>query len=120
MRWTSLCCYLLLALSLAGAGTPLLAADLGSRQTSPDGRSHSEKQEDVAEFCYEQRQICRRICRMRSRFEDRFDGCPSSCESREMRCSRTGCYRWSEPEFVLAENYGGHRCPQDSSAGLSQ
>jgi hypothetical protein len=120
MRWASLwCCYLLLALSLAGASTPLLAADLG-RQTNPDDRSRADKQEELAEFCYEQRQICRRICRMRSRFEDRFDGCPSSCESREMRCSRTGCYRWSEPEFILAENFGGYRCPQGESAGLPE
>jgi hypothetical protein len=121
MRWAGLCCYLLMAFCLAGLSMPLVAADLGQQgQSRPDHRSHTEKQEDLAEFCYVQRQLCRKLCHMRSRFEDRFDGCPSSCESREIRCSRTGCYRWTEPELVIGETFGAYRCSEDSSAGLSK
>lgn len=107
-----LCC-LFLAFTVVGASTPLLATDLKSeRQTYPDDRSDDDEvtEREVAEFCYVQRGICRKICNLRSRFDDRFDGCPQSCESREGRCSRTGCYRWSEQEFLIAERFGGFQC----------
>ena len=95
----------------AGTDAPLLAADLA---TPPhDDRAHSDDaltERKVAEFCYGQRHICRKICDLRSRFEDRFDGCPHSCDSRESRCSRTGCYRWTEPEYALAQKFGAHKC----------
>ncbi len=117
MRWANLFfCYLFLAVTFAGTGAPLLAADLKApHQTYPDDRPYSgnaRKERNVAEFCYGQRQICRKICYLHSRFEDRFDGCPDSCESREIRCIRTGCYRWTEPEFLIAERFGGYRCAQ--------
>jgi hypothetical protein len=117
MRWVNLSfCYLFLAFTLAGAAAPLLAADVAPpRQAYPDDRQDSDDaqtEEKVAEFCYSQRGICRKICNLRSRFEDRFDGCPQSCESREIRCSRTGCYRWTEPEFLIAERFGGYQCLQ--------
>ena len=117
MRWAGLlCCYLLLAFAFAGATAPLNAADVGPpRQTYPDDRRYSDEaltEEKVAEFCYGQRQICRKICTLRSRFENRFDGCPQSCVSRESRCSRTGCYKWTEPEFLIAERFGGDQCLQ--------
>ena len=60
----------------------------------------------MAQFCYEQRLICRKICDLHSRFEDRFDGCPQSCDSRELRCVTTACYRWTEPDFLIAERFG--------------
>ena len=115
MRWADvLFCCLFLAFTFAGASAPLLATDLKSpRQAYPDDRPYSgnaRKAREVAEFCYRQRQICRKICDMRSRFEDRFDGCPPSCESREIRCIRTACYRWSESEFLIAERFGGYKC----------
>jgi hypothetical protein len=69
------------------------------------------KAREVAEFCYEQRSICRKICDLHSNFDDRFDGCSHSCDSRESRCSRTGCYRWAEPEYVIAHKFGGEKCP---------
>jgi hypothetical protein len=114
MRWANLLfCCLFLAFAVAGAGAPLLAADVASpHQTDPDNGPDSEDAQDVAQFCHEQRGICRKICDLRSRFEDRFDGCPQSCESREGRCARTGCYRWSEPEFLIAERFGGYQCHQ--------
>lgn len=97
-----------------GASTPLLATDLKSPpQSYPDERQGSGKElteEEVAEFCYSQRKICRKICNLRSRFEDRFDGCPQSCDSRESRCSKTACYKWSEPEYIIAERFGGFKC----------
>lgn len=108
-RANSLFCCLFLALTLAGASTPLAAADLEPpRQVNPDDKAPTEA--EVAEFCHGQRQICRKVCYMRSRFNDRFDGCPSSCDSREARCTRTGCYRWTEPDFLIARNYGAYRC----------
>ncbi len=123
MRWANLLfCYLFLAFIFAGASAPLLAADLASpRQSYPDDRSSSDDalERDVAEFCYRQRYICRKICNLNSRFDDEFDGCPSSCESREIRCSRTGYYRWSEPEFLIAEKFGGYKYHRLSSVGLA-
>ena len=112
MRWAKLLfCCLFLAFSFAEASAPLLAADVeSSRKRYPDERLDSDDGQDVAEFCYEQRRICRKICTLRSRFEDRFDGCPSSCDSRETRCVSAACYRWSEPEFVIAERFGGFKC----------
>jgi hypothetical protein len=109
-------CCLFLAFTFAGASAPVLASDLKSpRQAYPDDRSYSDDasaEEKVADFCYDQRRICRKICTLRSRFEDRFDGCPQSCESREIRCARTACYRWTEPEFLIAERFGGYQCLQ--------
>lgn len=101
-----------MAFALAGASAPLLATDLKSpRQVNPDDRdSDALTAKEVAAFCYSQRQICRKICRLRSRFEDNFDGCPSSCESREIRCGQNACFRWSEPEFLIAERFGGYKC----------
>ncbi len=113
MRWASLLfCCLFLAFTFAGASAPLLAADVETRKTYPDSRLEDEQEVDVAEFCYEQRQMCRKICDLRSRFEDRFDGCPQSCVSRESRCVSTACFRWSEPEFLIAERFGGYKCVQ--------
>jgi hypothetical protein len=114
MRWANLLLWcLFLTLTFAGASSPLLAADVAApRQAYPDDRSDSDDVQEVAEFCHEQRGICRKICDLRSRFENRFDGCPQSCESREGRCTRTGCYRWSEPEFLIAERFGGYQCHQ--------
>ena len=115
MRWASLLfCCLFLAFTFAGASGPLLAADVEPpRKSYPDERLDSDDDgQDVAEFCYGQRQICRKICVLRSRFEDRFDGCPQSCESRETRCVSTACYRWTEPEFLIAERFGGYKCAQ--------
>jgi hypothetical protein len=109
MRWASLLfCCLFFAFTFAGAGAPLLASDLKSPREN-DG-SYSSKAEEVAQFCYEQRVICRKICRLRDRFEDRFDGCPQSCESRELRCNATACFRWTDPDFIIAERFGAFRC----------
>ena len=117
MRWAKLLfCCLFSAFTFAGASVPLLAADVDlPRQTYPDDRQERDdalQAQKVAEFCHGQRRICRKICDLRSRFEDRFDGCPQSCESREGRCTRTGCYRWTEPEFLIAERFGGYQCHQ--------
>jgi hypothetical protein len=115
MRKASLLfCCLFLAFAFAGVSGPLLATDLNSRhQANPAHRSHHDdelKEERVGEFCYRQRVICRKICDLRSRFDDRFDGCPQSCESRELRCVTTACYRWTEPDFSIAERFGGSQC----------
>ena len=114
MRWANLLlCCLFLAFTFVGASAPLLAADVATpRQAYPDGGPDSGDTQEVAEFCHGQRRICRKICDLRSRFEDRFDGCPQSCESREGRCTRTGCYRWTEPEFLIAGRFGGYQCHQ--------
>ena len=113
-RASLLFCCLFLAFTVAGAGGPLLATDLNSRhQTKRDDRLHADKElteQRVAEFCYRQRVICRKICDLHSRFEDRFDGCPQSCESREIRCITSACYRWTEPDFLIAERFGGSQC----------
>jgi hypothetical protein len=116
MRWTKLlCCCLFLVFTFAGAGA-LFATDLKSpREAYPDDPGYSGKaptETDVADFCYTQRQICRKICNLRSRFEDRFDGCPSSCDSRESRCIKTACYRWTDPDFLIAERFGGYKCSE--------
>jgi hypothetical protein len=110
-RTTPFFCCLFLALILAGPSAPLVAADLGSAPKADKGDKGATERE-VAEFCHGQRQICRKICDMNSRFNDRFDGCPHSCDSREVRCIRTGCYRWTEPDFVIASKYGAHRCAE--------
>lgn len=108
-RANSLFCCLFLALTLAGASAPLVAADLEApRQAEPGDKAPTER--EVAEFCQEQRQICRKVCDMHSRFEDRFDGCSHSCDSRAVRCTRTGCYRWTEPNFLIARKFGAYRC----------
>ncbi len=110
---------LLMALTLAGAGTSLFAADLGDRERverddyerdDEDYSNNGLTEREVAELCYSQQYICRKICNLNSRFENDFDGCKTSCGSRAMRCTRTGCYRWSEREFLIAENFGGYRC----------
>jgi hypothetical protein len=116
VRWANLLfCCLFLAFTFAGAGTQILAADVGSsREAYPDERRYSDKEPietEAARFCYGQSQICRKICDLNSNFEDRFDGCPQSCESRVARCIKAGCYRWREREFLIAENFGGYRCP---------
>ncbi len=95
---------LFLALTFAGAGTPILAVDLAPRS------DNTQTEREVAQFCYSQRQICRKICNLRSNFDDRFDGCPQSCETREIRCISTACFRWTEPDFLIAERFGGFRC----------
>ncbi len=114
MRWANLLCCLVLGFTFAGAGAPLHATDLRSRhQSYPEDRRHSDAvptERRVAEFCYRQRLICRKICDLHSRFDDRFDGCPQSCESRELRCITTACYRWTEPDFLIAERFGGYKC----------
>ncbi len=115
MRGAALLCCLFLAFTVAGAAVgPLQATDLRSRhQSYPEDRRHSDAvrtERRVAQFCYEQRLICRKICDLHSRFEDRFDGCPQSCDSRELRCVTTACYRWTEPDFLIAERFGGYRC----------
>jgi hypothetical protein len=105
---------LCLTVAVAQVGAPALASDLESpRRAYPEGRpqaDHVPIERKVAEFCYRQRQICSKICTLRSRFEDRFDGCPSSCESREIRCISSACYRWSESEFLIAQRFGGFHC----------
>jgi hypothetical protein len=119
MRWVNiLLCCLFLAFAFARVPAPLLAADFGSppphanRDSSHNPQTDREaEREELLEFCYGQRNICRKICDLRSNFDDRFDGCPSSCDSRESRCTRTGCYRWLEPEYVIAQRFGGEKCP---------
>lgn len=127
MRGASLLiCCLFLALTFAAVSTQLFAADLGGREEAypdADDGPYSDRglsEEEVAELCYSQRYICRKICNLNSRFEDNFDGCSSSCDSRAIRCTRTGCYRWAEREFLIAENFGGYRCPSGWSAGLAR
>lgn len=117
MRWINLLFLgLFLAFTFAGAGTSLLAADVGPpRHAYPESDQHSDDalaEADVAEFCYQQGQICSKICDLNSRFEDKFDGCRQSCESRAFRCTRTACFRWPERQFVIAERFGGYRCAQ--------
>jgi hypothetical protein len=98
-----------LALALAGASAPLAAANLESpRQADPDDKAPTAK--EVAEFCHGQRQICRKICYSNSRLEDRFDGCSHSCDSRAVRCTRTACFRWTEPDYLIARKFGAYRC----------
>jgi hypothetical protein len=106
---------MLLAFTFAGATVPLLAADLRApREAYPDNdrplSGGALTQRKVAEFCDRQRQICRKVCNLRSRFEDRFDGCPHSCDARETRCMSTACYRWTDPDFIIAEKFGGYKC----------
>lgn len=109
VRWaTVLLCCLFLAVTFAGAGAPLFATDL--KQPRQSGPSEEEQAEKLADFCYGQRQICRKICRLRFRDDD--VGCPQSCDSRVSRCDKTGCYKWLEPEFLIAERFGGYRCAQ--------
>jgi hypothetical protein len=115
VRWANLgfCC-LFLALAIAAAGASLHATDIHSRrQSDPDDRRRSDQartERKVAAFCSMQREICRKICNLHSRFEDRFDGCPQSCESREIRCIATACFRWTDPDFLIAERFGGAQC----------
>src|SRR5262245_55535370 len=116
MRWAHFvfCCLVLAFVAAGGDRAPTLAADLSAPpRAAPGNHPYAEdglSERDVADFCHGQRGVCRRICDLRSRFEDRFDACPHSCDSREGRCTRTGCYKWSEPEFVLAQKFGGHKC----------
>src|SRR5262249_6104900 len=105
---------LILAFTVAGANAPLHATDLKSpRETYPDERPRSQAARTarkVAEFCFRQRVICRKICNMHSNFDDRFDGCPQSCETREIRCISSACFRWTEPDFIIAEKFGAYKC----------
>lgn len=73
----------------------------------PDNRP---TEQDVAQFCGTQNLICHKVCDLRSRND--FTGCPQRCESREARCTRTRCYKWTEPEFVIAGSFGGQQCLQ--------
>jgi hypothetical protein len=103
-----------LAFAFAAATAPGFATDLKPPHGAhSDDRLHSgpaHEEIDVAEFCYEQRRICRKVCDLHSNFNDRFDGCPQSCDSRETRCNSTACFRWTEPDFLIAERFGGFRC----------
>jgi hypothetical protein len=104
-----LSCCLLLALVIAGARAPLVAADLGKPpRADTDDRAPTERK--VAEYCQGQLHICRKICYLNARFRDRINGCSHVCDSRAIRCTRTGCYRWTEPDFTLAVKFGAHRC----------
>ena len=113
MRWAGLffCC-LFFVVAFAGGSTPLGATDLKSpRQTEERNASDNvPREEKIAEFCEDQRQICRKICRLRFRDDD--IGCPQTCVSRESRCFVSACYRWTEPEFLIAERFGGLKCFQ--------
>jgi hypothetical protein len=107
VRWASLILCLFMAFGFAGASAPLLASDLKSpRQSYPDGAE--QKAEELDEFCHSQRRICRKICNLR--FREDLVGCPQSCDSREVRCGQTGCFRWAEPEYLIAERFGGYKC----------
>lgn len=118
MRWAILLfCYVFVAFTFAGTTTALFAADLKSPPQEDAGRSSSDDRqyfdegptdEEVAEFCYGQRQICRKVCNLR--YRDDNGGCSQKCERRLARCNRTGCYRWEEPDFLIAEKFGGIRC----------
>jgi hypothetical protein len=114
MRWTGLLwCCLFLVFTFAGAAGPLSAADLKSPPPYPDEGRYSRnapREADVPDFCFTQRQICRKICNLR--FRDDFVGCPQSCDSRESRCTKTGCFKWTEPDFLIAERFGGYQCSQ--------
>jgi hypothetical protein len=112
MRWANLLFCLFLAFAFAGGSTPLFASDLKSpHQSVPDDdRAYSDEapEEELVAFCYAQRQICRKVCRLR--FRDDQIGCPQSCDSREVRCGKIGCFKWREPELVIAERFGGFEC----------
>lgn len=112
MRWAGIVvCCLFLAFTLAGGGAPLLAADIPQGQSDEGPYSDDAATENqVADFCDSQRQICRKICYLR--FRDDLIGCPQRCVSRVSSCDRSGCYRWTEPEFVIAERFGGFKCFQ--------
>lgn len=112
MGWTKLLfCCLLLSITIVAAAAPVNATDIYSRrQSEPEDSRRADPQLEVAEFCHMQRKICRKICNLRSRFEDRFDGCPSSCDSRELRCNATACFRWTDPDYIIAERFGGAEC----------
>jgi hypothetical protein len=96
---------LLLAFAWAGAGAPLRASDL-----EPPRQDYTDDRQEVADFCYEQRRICRKICRLRFRDDD--VGCPQSCDARVARCRKTGCYRWTDPDYLIAQRFGGFQCMQ--------
>ncbi len=112
MRGANLFFCLFLACFFASA--PLLATDLkGPRQSYPHNGPPPRGEltaREVAQFCFTQRVICRKICDLHSRFDRPFDGCPQSCESRELRCNSTACFRWTDPDFLIAERFGGYRC----------
>ena len=112
MRSSSpLSCCLFLALAIAGASVPLVAADLGKPpRADKDDKAPTER--ELAEYCQGQLQICRKICYLNSRFRDRVNGCSHACDSRAIRCTRTGCYRWTEPDFTIAVKFGAHRCSE--------
>jgi hypothetical protein len=70
-----------------------------------DGDINASK---VAEYCFSQRQICRKVCYLR--FRDDVFGCSETCDSRVSRCNKSGCYKWIEPELIIAERFGASRC----------
>jgi hypothetical protein len=112
VRWANLLfCCLLLSITIVGAAAPLHATDIYSRrQSDREDTRRADPELQVAEFCHMQRKICRKVCDLRSNFDDRFDGCPHSCDSREFRCNTTACFRWTDPDFIIAEKYGAAEC----------
>lgn len=96
----------------AGTGAPPFSTDIEQQpRTYPDNGPPPDQaptEREVAEFCSGQLYICRKVCDLRSRND--FTGCPQRCESRAARCTRTGCYRWTEPEYLIAESFGGQQC----------
>lgn len=104
-------CCLFLALTFASAGAPLLAADIkSSREAYPDDRADADDAPGLEDFCYGQRRICRKVCNLR--FRDDKIGCPHNCDSREVRCTRAGCFKWTEQELLIAGRFGAAPCPQ--------
>lgn len=108
MRWAGFVfCALLLA--FASASAPLLASDLKSGKIYKNDRlSPEDEAQKIVAYCYDQRTICKKICRLR--FREDLIGCPQTCESRVPRCVTSACFKWLEPEFVIAERFGGYRC----------
>ena len=94
----------LLQRMIASGGSP------GGNPPSPphNWASAPPDKTEVAAFCYRQRQICRKVCALR--FRNDLVGCPQSCESRVIRCNRIACYKWTDPEFLIAEKFGGFQC----------
>jgi hypothetical protein len=98
----------------AGTGTPPFSTDIEQQpQTNPNNAPPPDEaptEQDVAAFCDGQRRICGKVCDLRSRND--FTGCPQRCESRVARCNKTGCYKWTEPELIIAGSFGGQKCLQ--------
>jgi hypothetical protein len=65
-------------------------------------------EKELTAFCHQQQPICRKICNLR--FRNDLVGCSQTCDSRVARCVRTGCYKWTDPELLIAEKFGGYQC----------